>query len=417
MERATAEEITRYQERRLRALVRVAAARSPFYRDWFAGSGIDPASIRTLDDLTKLPLLHRNDLMVGPDRFLVYPRQLMWPAHSSGTSGAVITTHRTPGSSAYELSALERQWSWFGVPAQPRRILLRGADPDTDSTGALTRVIPGARQMVVSSYRLGLVDLSRLLEEMRAFRPQAVEGWPSSIALLASLLRDRHERLPVSGIITSSEVMTAGQVELMRDAFCGPVIDHYGQTERVTMAGSCEAGNYHVFPDYGITELIPVEGRTDRWEIVGTPLHNWGFPLFRYRTGDEVGPVSQDPCPCGRAFARLGTIDGRLEDSFTAADGRVLPMASIVTGDLVGLREVQVAQLAPGHFEFRLVPAPGTDIARIQQQALHNVHHYFGPDQTVTFRILDRVPRSPSGKLKSAIVVGTTRSAPSPETS
>ena len=97
MERASAEEITRYQERRLRALVRVAAARSSFYREWFAGSGVDPASIRTLADLPRLPLLDRSHLVHEPDRFLVYPRKLMWVAHSSGTSGRVVTVHRTPG--------------------------------------------------------------------------------------------------------------------------------------------------------------------------------------------------------------------------------------------------------------------------------------------------------------------------------
>jgi phenylacetate-CoA ligase len=403
MESATAEEITRYQERRLRALVRLAAARSSFYRSWFAASGLDPRSIETLQDLTELPLLSREDLVHGADRFLVYPRRLMWRATSSGTSGQVVTVYRTPGSSAFELSSLERQWAWFGVPRRPRRVMLRGADPDTDRTGALTRMIPGSQQIIVSSYRLGASDLGRLLQEIREFDPQAVEGWPSSIAVLASLIRDQGETLPVRAVITSSEVMTREQQALMHEAFCAPVVDHYGQTERVSMAGACEAGGYHAFPDYGITELIPVEGCTDRWEIVGTPLHNWGFPLFRYRTGDEVGPAPDAPCPCGRAFPRLGTIDGRVEDFFTAADGRRLPLPSTVVDNLVGLREVQVAQHAPGRFEVRMVPAVGSDIAQVQSQALTNVERYFGAGQEVTFRLFDEIPRSPSGKLRPAV--------------
>ena len=404
MERASAEEIKRYQERRLRGLVRVAAAGSPFYRRWFAESGIEPGSIRTLEDLKALPLLHRRDLAEGPDRFCVYPRGLMWAAHSSGTSGRVVTTYRTPGSSVFELSALQRQWSWFGLPARPRRIALRGADPDVDGSGALTRVIPGASQMVVSSYRFGRVDVPRLLGEMRAFRPDAVEGWPSSVALLASVLYEHGERLPVTAVITSSEVITAEQSALMQEVFCAPIVDHYGQTERVSMAGTCEAGGYHVFPDYGIVELLPVPGRLDRWEIVGTPLHNWGFPLFRYRTGDEVGSPPYDGCECGRAFDVLGRVDGRIEDCFTAADGRSLPMPAMVIGDLVGFHEIQVAQLAPGRFEIRMVPRDGTDIAGAQAQARRNVERHYGPGQEVGFQVLDRVPRTPSGKLKPAII-------------
>ncbi|KLL95998.1 hypothetical protein NJ76_20340 [Rhodococcus sp. IITR03] len=77
------------------------------------------------------------------------------------------------------------------------------------------------------------------------------------------------------------------------------------------MAGTCEAGTMHIFPDYGIVELEPVPGVPDKWEIIGTPLHNWGFPIFRYRTGDLVGPAPEDGCACGRAFPTLGALDGR----------------------------------------------------------------------------------------------------------
>jgi phenylacetate-CoA ligase len=308
----------------------------------------------------------------------------------------------------FELSALQRQWSWFEVPHRPRSLLLRSHDPDPHRTGVLTRVVPGAGQLMVSSFRLSKELLPRLLEQIRAFDPQVVEGWPSSITILASLLRDRGERLPVTAVITSSEVITAEQLKLMREVFGGPVVDHYGQTERVAMAGTCETGGYHEFPDYGIIELIPVEGRTDRWEIVGTPLHNWGFPLFRYRTGDEVGPSPTRPCPCGRAFRLLGRIDGRIEDTFTAANGQPLPLPHTVIKNLVGLREVQIAQLAPGRFEIRLVPTTGSDLTAAQEQARQNVEKYFGPNQTVTFRIMDHIPREPSGKLKAAIRVTTT---------
>jgi len=258
--------------------------------------------------------------------------------------------------------------------------------------------------MVVSSYRLGVVDFSRLLSEIRAFQPQAIEGWPSSITVLASLLSERGERLPVTAVITSSEVITSQQAALMREVFCAPIVDHYGQTERVAMAGTCVAGGYHMFPDYGITELIPVVGQPDRWEIVGTPLHNWGFPLFRYRTGDEVGPTPLGPCPCGRAFPLMGELDGRVEDAFTSNDGRVLPSPHGVIKDLVGLREVQVAQLAPGRFEIRMVPTPNSNIEALKNKALDNVRRYFGPSQTVTFAVVDQIPRSSSGKLRSSVI-------------
>ena len=404
MAHASPEEIRQYQERRLRALVRLAAARSPFYRHWFAESGVDPRTIRTLEDLSRLPLLERHHLAERSDEFRTYPRHLLWPAHSSGTTGSVVTVYRTPGSSVYELAALERQWGWFGLPRGARRAVLRGSDFAASRPG-VTMELPAARQLLVSSFHLTAENLPEILAALQRFQPDAIEGWPSSITLLAALLRDQRRRLPVRALITSSEVISAAQLALLRDVFAAPVADHYGQTERVSMAGTCEVGNYHVFPDYGIVELLPVDSSAQRWEIVGTPLHNWGFPLFRYRTGDEVTAAPQGPCGCGRAFPLLGGIDGRIRDAFTAADGRHIPLPATILDDLTGLREVQLVQRAPGYLEVRMVPGVGFDRAATETLARCNVERIVGPGQTVTFQLMDQIPRSPSGKLRPALVL------------
>jgi phenylacetate-CoA ligase len=404
LEQADRETITRYQERRLRLLVRAAALRAPFYRDWFRSSGVDAASIRTLADLARLPVLDRSFLVDDPERFRAYPRRLMWQAHSSGTTGRPVTCYRTPGSSSFELTVLERQWGWFGLRRGARRAVLRGAGVSPGPGGAPTTLVPGGRQLLVSSYGLTAENLPTIVSALGAFAPEAVEGWPSSLVTLAGLLADRGLTFPVRAVITSSETMTSAQVALLREVFAGPVVDHYGQTERVAMAGSCEAGEYHVFPDYGIVELLPVLGVSDRWEIVGTPLHNWGFPLFRYRTGDQVGPADPSPCGCGRAFERLGRVDGRVEEPFTTADGRPLPLPSIVVDDLMHVSEVQIAQLAPGRFEIRVVPGRGFDLAAVSEHAQRNVDRFFGDGQELSLRVVDSLPRTAGGKAKVAVV-------------
>jgi phenylacetate-CoA ligase len=404
LDHASAEEIRDFQERRLRALVRFAALRSPFYRRWFHESGTSPREIRTLDDIGLLPLIDRGHLADRPHDFLTCPGRLVWSARSSGTSGVPITAYRTPGSSVYELAALERQWSWFGLRRGARRAVLRGSLFANAHPGGVTLEQVGSGQILVSSYHLTKENLPNILAGMRKFRPNAVEGWPSSISLLAELLRDAGERFPVDAVITSSEVMSSMQRAAMVEVFAGPIIDHYGQTERVVMAGNCPAGSYHVFGDYGIAELLPVEGVADRWEIVGTGLHNWGAPLLRYRTGDQVGPAPAASCLCGRAHPTLGVIDGRVEDSFTGADGRRVPQPASIFDNLVGLKEAQVRQRAPGSFLVLLVPGRRYDGAVAQAQVRRNVEDLFGAGQVVSIEIVDRVPRTAAGKLKAAVV-------------
>jgi phenylacetate-CoA ligase len=98
-------------------------------------------------------------------------------------------------------------------------------------------------------------------------------------------------------------------------------------------------------------------------------------------------------------------VDGRIEDSFVAADGRIIPLPSTVVDDLTGLVEAQIAQLGQGRFEIRMVPGTGYDPDVERGRALRNVERLIGPGQIVTFRTMDRLPRSNSGKLRPAIVV------------
>ena len=404
LDHADQETISRYQDRRLQFLVRLAAARSPFYRAWFRDARLDPRSVRTVADLAQLPLLDRSHLVTGARQFSAYPDRLLWHAHSSGTSGAPVTCYRTAGSSVFELSILERQWSWFGLSRSPRRVILRGSSTfAADQNGPPTKLLPGARQLLVRSFGLTPETLPAVVDAIRDFRPDAIEGWPSAITVLASLLYDQGLTMPVRAVITSSEVTTTMQEGLMRTVFRGPIVDHYGQAERVAIAGNCEAGGYHVFPDYGIVELLPVPGLPDSWEIVGTALHNWGFPLFRYRTGDYVRSADPGSCRCGRAFPTLGRIDGRVSDCFTSADGRPLPMPSIVTTDLANVHAAQIAQRGPGRFEIRVVPIAGSDLQALTAQIQANVDRYFGPGQVVSVRVVDAIPRTAQGKVKNAV--------------
>ena len=58
--------LRRYQERRLRALVRHAYGRVPLYRRRFDAAGLRPESIRSLDDLGRIPILSKRELREAP---------------------------------------------------------------------------------------------------------------------------------------------------------------------------------------------------------------------------------------------------------------------------------------------------------------------------------------------------------------
>lgn len=394
--------LRRYAERRLVTLARLAAVRSTFYRELFRRTGLYPGSIRSPEDLTQLPLLTRGHLVESPERFLTLPRAFLREAHTSGTSGEPATCFRTPGSIVFELVALDRQLRWHGVRPGLRTLVIR-TEFAPDGSGVLSR-LRGARHLQISPRALTPRTLPDLMEHVARFRPQMIEGWPSRLAEFAQMLSDAGRRLPLAAVRTSSEPIFPGQRELFRDVFGGAHVDLYGQTERAAMGGTCEEGSYHLFTDYGIVELLPTERPSERLEIVGTPLHNWGFPIFRYRTGDFVRVDGDARCSCGRPFPVISAIEGRLESLVEAADGRKIPLASAVLDDLAGVREAQLVQHRPGVFEIRVIPGRSFDSAVLDRQIRANVDRFIGAGASTSVTVVEAIDRDEGGK-RSAVVV------------
>ena len=69
------EVIKAFQEERLRTAIDYLAAHSPYYHRMFAEQGIDPKSIQTLEDLTRLPFTEKRDLQLYNDDFLCCPKE------------------------------------------------------------------------------------------------------------------------------------------------------------------------------------------------------------------------------------------------------------------------------------------------------------------------------------------------------
>ena len=89
---------SRFQRRRLRALIRHAYDRVPYYRRLFDRAGLTPSEIQTLEDLRRVPISDRTgfrdvpeaDLVargVAPSRIIKYP--------TSGSTGVPMVARCT----------------------------------------------------------------------------------------------------------------------------------------------------------------------------------------------------------------------------------------------------------------------------------------------------------------------------------
>ena len=117
----------------------------------------------------------------------------------------------------------------------------------------------------------------------------------------------------------------------------GKLFDIYGATECGTIAAECvHHTGYHLFEDLVITEIVDRDNRPVPPGVFGeklliTVLSSRTQPLIRYELSDSVRLAGRQ-CLCGRPFALIDGIQGRMEDvlHLPAASGGMVPINPVV---------------------------------------------------------------------------------------
>jgi phenylacetate-CoA ligase len=258
--------------------------------------------------------------------------------------------------------------------------------------------------MLFSYYHISEETLPLYLERLAEFRPASLEGFPSTLLILAQALNRRRATIPIRAVFSSSEPLYGVHRSQIEQAFETKVFDLYGQAERVVCATECGMHTgLHVNPEYGILEVLAGDrkaGPGESGQIVGTGLNNYGMPLLRYMTGDTAR-VSPTLCPCGRAMPLLDTVEGRVADTIVTPDGRRIPGDGIMCAfhGIGNIARSQVVQEGPDTLVVYIVPdgAPATvDTARL----IRALKECVGPEMKIESRLVTSLDKSPGGKFR-----------------
>lgn len=407
-ERWPAERLREYQVERLRVVLR-AARDSAWYRARLAESGLDPEGLRRPEDIRTLPLLtkanvreHERDLMTRPR-----PGSGWLNGHTSGTTGSPLSVWYDRRTCIVNNAVDRRQKIWGGATDDDWVGLLLGRVivPLTVRRPPFWRVNHVLRQLWFSSFHLSDTTLPAYLAEMRRRGLQYLEGYPSTLYLVARYLVRRGETLPLRAAFSSSETLLDVQRETIEQAFQCRLFDFYGLAERVVYAGECEArAGKHVSEDFGWVEIVGEDGAPvpdgQPGYIVGTSLHNTAMPMIRYRTSD-LSAFVLEPCPCGRTFRRLRNVTTKAEDFVVTPDGRLIS-PSILTHPfkpLHGIAESQIVQDRPDRLLVKLVPTEQLPEAEVQR-LITALRERIGPDMRVDVELVSAIPRERSGKFR-----------------
>ena len=326
-------------EARLRRTLTVIAAAHPFYRARLRELGVSADDVRSLDDLSTLPLTRKEDYISDPEAFRLRPQDLpadcspeervLWDiAYTTGTTSGrpspfYNTTHDAYAiwdqarrcNEAEGLTASDRVANLYPLAGFPTGAFL-SVIRSTMIVGL--PVVHGLTGSANSEFKVRN-SLAEALATVARFRPTVLWGVPSFIRrFLDEACRQGSDFSDVRLVLTSGEpvgetLRAALRAQLARVGAPSIAIRaRYAFTEMQGGLVQCaeDAAPQNLVPDlYHLEVVEPDTGRGlgdgESGALAITHLHRRGTVLLRYLVGDIV-TLSRTPCPiCGRAGERV----------------------------------------------------------------------------------------------------------------
>jgi phenylacetate-CoA ligase len=326
--------LRKLQSERLHALAAYVYERVPFYRRRFDDAGVIPDSVRSLDDLSRLPFTRKSDLRDHyPFGLFAVPGSEVARIHaSSGTTGRPTVVGYTRAD--IELFAEVNARSLAMAGGEPG-MMLHNAYGYGLFTGGLGLHYGGERLgMSVVPVSGGMTERQLLL--LNDLRPAMISCTPSYALTLAQEFRNRGvgpDEISLRFAVLGAEPWTEAMRVAIDEGLGVRSSNIYGLSEVIGPGVSCEChearNGSHVNEDHFLPEIVDPEAGEPLPEgsegvLVFTTLTKEAMPLIRYWTGDLTS-LDSEPCECGRTLVRMAAIKGRTDDMLIIRGVNVFP--------------------------------------------------------------------------------------------
>ena len=374
--------------------------------------GLAPDDITGIESLPSLPLLTKDVLRASEQEILTatHPGRGWLHGSTSGTTGSPLSLWYDRQTCVMTTAADRLQKIWGGMAAGDwvGMFLGRTITPLTQKGAPFWHANHVQRQVWFSSFHLSDATIPDYVAEIRRRGLRFLEGYPSTLYILAKHLRESGTRLPMRAVFSSSETLLDIQREVIEEAFDCRVFDFYGHAERTVFAIECERHDgKHLVEPFGIAEIVDSQGRPvpdgQIGFVVGTSLHNTAMPLIRYRTSD-LSAIEAEPCTCGRTFRRIRKIATKAEDIVVLPDGRWIS-PSILTHPFKPFPQIKKSQIVQERIDSILVRIVASDefTTDHEQELRASMLSRLGGAIELRIQRVDEIPNERSGKFRWVI--------------
>jgi phenylacetate-CoA ligase len=391
----------------LRRIIAYCAKQVPFYKRLFNKHRIQPSSVSSASDLTKIPIMDKNTVLSNLSEIcvpsLVPPRGKL--VTSSGTSGPPVSFYLDRISINQSVATMLLFDSWASWLPGRKVMHIRRKRRMTLSQRLFWNVFMRAR--IVNSLEIKNSNARQFANEICDADPSLLVSYPSVLAMIA---REAQERPPsLRGIVVGSETATPNYKHDIEKGYGLRVYNRYGCYEfGGALMQDCELHDgLHANTELAVVEVVDSNGEQvsegEQGRLVITGLQNWVMPLIRYDIEDLA--IAGLECACGRGLPTIKNVLGRTSETIAGKDGDRISSFSLLSA-LISERyfaalakEFQFVDLGPGKIGLRIVPTekylenPPANADRIRKR----LQEYL-PILDFHIEVRDELPREKSGK-------------------
>ncbi len=342
VETGSRDELVRLQFQKLEALLKKVFISNAFYRNKFRSSRVNPAEIRSMDDLRKLPFTVKREFEEDQEKHPPFGTNLTEPMEN------YLQYHQTSGTTGKPLKFLDTRESWewrgkvacyilkgVGVRRGDRILFPFNFGPYT----AFWITYEGAYQLGNLIIPTGGWTSLQRLQSIFENQATVIPTTPSYALTLAETAYENRIDLANSSVrilmLTGEPgALVPGIRDKLQRLWNARCFDYIGMTEVGTWGFQCteEPDGVHMIESEFIAEVIDPDTGShvqegEVGELIVTNLGRSCTPSIRYRTGDLV-KVKKSSCPCGRTFRILeGGVLGRKDEMVIVRGVNIFPNA------------------------------------------------------------------------------------------
>ncbi|HKF17127.1 MAG TPA: AMP-binding protein [Candidatus Dormibacteraeota bacterium] len=258
-DRMAPDSLRQLHSEKLPLAVRYMCEQSPVYRHKLDEAGVDPASIRSVDDLERLPIVTKDDMSASDGGYLAVDEDY-WDRHgwmmfnTSGTTGLPRTFRYTDTD--------RRMWMWtdaralwaMGIRPGDRALLCFGYGPHVAMWGMLYAL----NRMTVPVIPSGGMDSRARAAAVLNHGPTVIAATPSFALYLAGMVRElgadpRDTRVRI--VISLGEPLPDATRRRIEESWAAQVHQFYGCTEAAPSCGGYTCGHgMHIMEDTHLIE-------------------------------------------------------------------------------------------------------------------------------------------------------------------